>query len=50
MNNYILPIAAVALGGLSILIWKPKELRSVKQLLAFNDAFLLSITVLEMLK
>ena len=50
MNNYILPIAAVALGGLSILIWKPKELRSVKQLLAFSGSFLLSITVLEMLK
>ena len=49
MNNYILPIAAVVLGGLSILIWKPKELRSVKQLLAFSGAFLLSITVLEML-
>ena len=38
MNNYILPIAAVVLGGLSILIWKPKELRSVKLLLAFNGA------------
>ena len=50
MNIYILPIAAVVLGGLSILIWKPKELRSVKQLLEFNGAFLLSITVLEMLK
>ena len=50
MNNYILPMAAVVLGGLSILIWKPKELRSVKQLLEFNGAFLLSITVLEMLK
>ena len=50
MNNYILPMATVVLGGLSILIWKPKELRSVKQLLAFNGAFLLSITVLEMLK
>lgn len=49
MNNYILPIAAVVLGGLSILIWKPKELRSVKLLLAFSGAFLLSITVLEML-
>ena len=50
MNNYILPMATVVLGGLSILIWKPKELRSVKQLLEFNGAFLLSITVLEMLK
>ena len=49
MKNYILPIAAVVLGGLSILIWKPKEIRSVKQLLAFSGAFLLSITVLEML-
>ena len=49
MNNYILPIAAVVFGGLSILIWKPKELRSVKLLLAFSGSFLLSITVLEML-
>lgn len=49
MNNYILPIAAVVLGGLSILIWKPKEIRSIKLLLAFSGAFLLSITVLEML-
>ena len=49
MKNYILPIAAVVLGGLSILIWKPKEIRSVKQLLAFSGSFILSITVLEML-
>ena len=49
MNNYILPIAAVFLGGLSILIWKPKEICSIKLLLAFSGAFLLSITVLEML-
>ena len=49
MNNYILPIAAVVLGGLSILIWKPKELSSIKLILAFSGAFLLSITVLEML-
>ena len=49
MNPYLLPIAAVILGGLSILIWKPKELRLVKLLLAFSGIFLLSITVLEML-
>lgn len=49
MKNYTLPIAAVVLGGLSILIWKPKEIRSVKQLLAFSGSFHLSITVLEML-
>ena len=49
MNHYFLPIAAVILGGLSILIWKPKEIRLIKLLLAFSGTFLLSITVLEML-
>ncbi|MGB0305925.1 MAG: ZIP family metal transporter [Flavobacteriaceae bacterium] len=49
MNHYFLPITAVILGGLSILIWKPKELRLIKLLLAFSGTFLLSITVLEML-
>lgn len=49
MNHYFLSFTAVILGGLSILIWKPKELRFIKLLLAFSGTFLLSITVLEML-
>ena len=49
MSNYLLPIAAVILGGLTILIWKPKKTRSIQLLLAFSGAFLLSMTVLEML-
>ena len=49
MTNYLLPILSVLIGGLSILLWKPKKLRSIKLLLAFSGAFLLSITVLEML-
>ncbi len=31
MNNHILPIAAVVLDGISILIWKLKELRPFGQ-------------------
>ena len=49
MIKYLLPILAVLIGGLSIFIWKPKGISSIKLLLAFSGAFLLSITVLEML-
>lgn len=49
MTNYLLPVLSVIIGGLSVFLWNPKKLSSIKLLLAFSGAFLLSITVLEIL-
>ena len=49
MNIYILPIFAVLVGSLVIFFWQPKELRSIKLLLAFSGAFLLGITLTSLL-
>jgi zinc transporter ZupT len=49
MNNYFLPIIAVLAGGLLIFLWRPKELRSIKLLLAFSGAFLLGTTLTSLL-
>jgi len=47
--NLILPFITVVLGAAVVIVWRPKQLRYVKNLLAFSGAFLLSITVFEML-
>ena len=49
MTYLILPFATVVLGALVVVLWKPKQLKPVKILLAFSGAFLLSITVFELL-
>ncbi|MEZ7496531.1 ZIP family metal transporter [Leeuwenhoekiella aequorea] len=46
---FILPIAAVLLGFLIAIIFKPAINNAVKLLLAFSGAFLLSITIFEFL-
>ena len=45
MNIYLLPIFAVFIGSLLICLWRPKDLRSIKLLLAFSGAFLLGTTI-----
>lgn len=49
MTNLISPFLAVVLGVVIVALWRPKQLRYVKVLLAFSGAFLLSITVFELL-
>lgn len=49
MINYILPIAAVVLGFLFVLLMKPNQQSNLKLLLAFSGAFLLAITVFNLL-
>ena len=45
MNIYLVPIFAVFVGSLLIYLWRPKNLRSIKLLLAFSGAFLLGTTI-----
>lgn len=45
MNIYLIPIFAVFIGSLLIYLWRPKDLRSIKLLLAFSGAFLLGTTI-----
>ncbi len=49
MITYILPILSVVIGFLFVLIFKPKKKKNLKLLLAFSGAFLLGITIFEML-
>lgn len=49
MSIYFLPIFAVLVGSLIIFIWRPKELRTIKLLLAFSGAFLLGTTLTSLL-
>lgn len=49
MINYVFPILAVLLGYLFVVIFKPEKEKTLKLLLAFSGAFLLSVTVFEML-
>ena len=49
MKTYLLPIFAVLLGFFLVLIFKPKEKKNLKLLLAFSGAFLLGITLYEFL-
>ncbi|WP_198540751.1 ZIP family metal transporter [Capnocytophaga stomatis] len=43
--NYILPFLSIVFGFATVLIFKPKNQRNIKLLLAFSGAFLLAMTV-----
>ena len=47
--NYVLPILAVLLSFAFVLIVKPKNKENFKLLLAFSGAFLLAVTIFELL-
>ena len=47
--NYLLLFLAVAIGYLIALFLKKRELKNMEVFLAFSGAFLLSITVFELL-
>lgn len=49
MLYYLTPILAVAIGALFVLLLKPKEQNNLKLLLAFSGAFLLAVTVFDLL-
>ncbi len=49
MHNYILSIFAVFLGSIIVVIFKPTNQKNLKLLLAFSGAFLLAITVFNLL-
>ncbi|WP_298427355.1 ZIP family metal transporter [uncultured Kordia sp.] len=49
MMHYILPILAVVLGFVFVTIFRPSEKKHMKLLLAFSGAFLLAITIFNLL-
>ncbi|WP_378175892.1 ZIP family metal transporter [Aquimarina sp. SS2-1] len=49
MYNYILSISAVFIGSLIVYIFKPNNQKNLKLLLAFSGAFLLAITIFNLL-
>jgi zinc transporter ZupT len=49
MNKYLFPIYAVVLGFVIVSLSKNKAFKNIKILLAFSGAFLLSITVFDLL-
>ena len=49
MHNYLLSIVAVVIGALVVLIFKPNNQKSLKLLLAFSGAFLLAISIFDIL-
>ncbi|HUH25273.1 MAG TPA: hypothetical protein VLY87_01475 [Flavobacterium sp.] len=49
MQSYILPFISVLLGYLVSILAKPKDKKSIKLLLAFSGAFLLTMTVSHLL-
>ncbi|MFD2561155.1 ZIP family metal transporter [Aquimarina rubra] len=49
MYNYILSISAVFIGSLIVYIFKPNNQKKLKLLLAFSGAFLLAITIFNLL-
>lgn len=49
MNKYLFPMYAVLLGFLVVIITQNKPLKHIKILLAFSGAFLLSLTVFDLL-
>ena len=49
MNKYLLPVYAVLLGYAFVLLTRQKKLIDIKLLLAFSGAFLLSLTVFDLL-
>lgn len=49
MNVFLLPIYAVLIGYFVVWITKDRSIKNIKILLAFSGAFLLSITIFELL-
>lgn len=49
MNLYLLPISAVVLGFFVVKLSKSTAIKNIKLLLAFSGAFLLSLTVFDLL-
>ncbi|WP_459213130.1 ZIP family metal transporter [Aquimarina rhabdastrellae] len=49
MHNYIFPILSVSIGFLIVILFKPSNQKNLKLLLAFSGAFLLAITVFNLL-
>lgn len=49
MITYLLPILSVLIGFLFVVLFKPQKKKNLKLLLAFSGAFLLGITIFEML-
>ncbi|MDY8138962.1 ZIP family metal transporter [Aquimarina sp. 2201CG5-10] len=49
MYNYLLSIAAVFIGTLIVILFKPSNQKNLKLLLAFSGAFLLAITIFDLL-
>ena len=49
MYNYLLSIFAVFLGSIIVLIFKPTNQKNLNLLLAFSGAFLLGITIFNLL-
>lgn len=47
--HYLLPILAIVAGYLFVILFKPKKPSSIKLFLAFSGAFLLALTVFELL-
>ncbi len=47
--SYLLPILAIVAGYLFVILLKPKKPSSIKLFLAFSGAFLLALTVFELL-
>ncbi len=49
MNKYLFPIYAVIIGFVIVQLTKQKPLKHIKLLLAFSGAFLLSLTIFDLL-
>lgn len=49
MNKYLFPIYAVILGFVIVKLTQNKPIKNIKLLLAFSGAFLLSLTIFELL-
>jgi zinc transporter ZupT len=49
MNKYLLPIYAVIIGFLIVKLSRNKPMKNIKLLLAFSGAFLMSLTVFDLL-
>ncbi len=47
--HYLLPILAIVAGYVFVILFKPKKPSSIKLFLAFSGAFLLALTVFELL-
>lgn len=49
MNNYFFTIFAVVIGSVLVYLFKPNNQKKLKLLLAFSGAFLLAITIFDLL-